>query len=104
VDQIRTSLSQVKSVGVKDKCNTLLPRLGEHTSAGLLHDRVTAETRTDDDHVQAVQHGDDILGDRVDGVVLAHVLLLAHVRVHHEVGRVGLDDCAGTGLTDDVGL
>jgi hypothetical protein len=44
------------------------------------------------------------LGDRVDGFVLAHVFLLAHVGVHHEVRRVGLDDCCGGGLADDVGL
>jgi hypothetical protein len=54
--------------------------------------------------MEAVQHGDHVLGDCVDGLVLAHVLFLAHVRVHHEVGRVGLDDCTGTRLADDVRL
>jgi hypothetical protein len=69
-----------------------------------LHDWVATETGADDDNVKTVQHGNHVLGDCVDGLVFAHVLFLAHVGVHHQVGRVGLDDCAGTGLADDVGL
>ena len=104
VDQIRTSLGEVKSVGVKHEGNALLPRFGEDASAGLLHDRVTTETRADDNDMETVQHGDHVLGDRVDGLVFAHVLFLAHVGVYHQVGRVGLDDCTSTGFTDDVRL
>ena len=104
VHQVWASLGKVQSVGVEDECNTLLPGFSKDASAGLLHGRVATETRADDNHMETVQHGDDILGDRVDGFVLAHVLLLAHVGVHHEVGRVGLDDCSSGGLADNVGL
>lgn len=104
VDKVWTGLCQVKTVGVKHKGNALLPGLGEDASAGLLHDGIATETRADNNDVEAVQHGDHVLGDCVDGLVFAHVLFLAHVGVHHQVGRVGLDDCAGTGLADDVRL
>ena len=62
------------------------------------------ETGADDDNMETVEHGDDVLGDRVDGFVFAHVFLLAHVGVYHEVGRVGLNDCRSGGLADNVGL
>jgi hypothetical protein len=44
------------------------------------------------------------LGNRVDGFVLAHVFLLAHVGVYHEVRRVGLDNCCSGGFADNMRL
>lgn len=92
VDQVRASLGQVESIGVQDECDALFLRLSDDAGASLLHGRVASKTRADDDDVEAVEHSDHVLGDAVDRLVLADVLLLAHVGVHHEVGRVGLDD------------
>jgi hypothetical protein len=52
--------------------------------------------------VQTVEHGDDALGDAVEGFGGFEVLFLPHVWVHHEVWGVGFDHGGGGRLADYV--
>lgn len=104
LDKVWASLSEVETIGVKDERHALLLSLRDYSRASLLHGWVASETGADDNDVQTVEHSNYVLGDAVNRLILADVFLLAHVRVHHQVGGVGLDNGARAWLANNVGL
>lgn len=109
-DQVRVPLDDLQRVGVEDDGHAALPGGLDDAGDGVVHEGVAAEAGPDDQDVQARQHGDDgrgyLLGVAVLPVRRALLLLLVlpHEGVHHEVGRVRLDDGSGAGRADYMRL
>lgn len=99
-------------IGIQHHGHLLLAGRSEHLGTRLLHERVPAQTWADHEDVQPTEHLNDLSGDLI-GVRVGRRRRaaagrvrgrLAHQRVHHQVGRVSLDNGAGAGCADDVRL